>query len=52
MQFGETYKQALRGLFTSGTSPPDHDRETQEKVGGKQGLNPASSLDVHLTCGA
>jgi hypothetical protein len=27
-----TYKQALRGLFTSGTSLP-HVRETKEKVG-------------------
>lgn len=40
----EKYKQALRGLFTSGTSPSfkrKAKKKTQEKVGSKQGLNPS-----------
>lgn len=43
------YKQALRGLFTAGTSLPRKLREkTKEKVGGKQGLNSDFSFGMSL----
>ena len=42
-----TYKQALRGLFTPGTSPfPLSAGETTEKVGSQQGLNTGNSSPV------
>ena len=41
------YKQALRGLFTAGTSLLNF-RETKEKVGGKQGLNSDFSFGMSL----
>ena len=51
IQVQTTYKQALRGLFTAGTSLPIF-WETKEKVGGKQGLKSHKFENVLITCGA